>query len=85
MQSRSAGQDRQFVAVPAAGGFWDLRNWVREPVEVMVRGWMGCCEVGSEEGGGLESNHMMKSMSWQDLVSREPSPLGVSRRQLPRT
>lgn len=39
--------------------------------------------AGCSDGGGEQRSHIMKSMSWQDLVSKEPTPAGVSRRQFP--
>lgn len=41
------GQERQFVAVPAAAGLRDLRKYFREPVEVMEVGRWGFVVAGS--------------------------------------
>ena len=63
------GQERQFVAEPAASGLRALRNRFRFPVEEMNE---GTCGVPAELGeAGEQSSHMRKSMSWQDLVSSD--------------
>ena len=35
--------------------------------------------------GPEANNHMIKSISWHDLVNNDPSPFAVSRLQFPRT
>lgn len=76
------GQERQFVAVPAAVGLRVLlKNW-RAPDEVTV---VGMCAVWVEFGGGEQRSQRRRSTSWQDLVRREGAvvdsflqlPLGI--------
>ena len=54
------GQERQFVAVPAAVGLRDLLKYWREPVEVIEVGmWAGL----EEPGGGEQRSQRRTSMS----------------------
>src|SRR6266536_5707107 len=87
MQVGSAGHERQFVALPATRGFREFLKYDRWPVDAMVFGRCGAAVlvVGCGDGGGEQSSHMMKSISWQDFVSKEPTPSGVLRRQFPLT
>lgn len=62
------GQERQFVASPAAMGLRALRNWERKPDEEIVDGrWGG--DVSSAFVGEQRSQKRI-SISWQDLVRR---------------
>jgi hypothetical protein len=76
-QSFSAGQERQFVALPAAGGFRARLKCDTLPKEAMLD---GVC--GFPVGEGAQSSHMRKSMSWQDFV-RRVGPDVCALRQLP--
>lgn len=66
LQDSSIGQDRQFVASPAAVGLRVLLNSWREPAELTV---VGICAGWMDPGGGEHKSHNNTSMSWHDLVS----------------
>ena len=79
LQLVSAGQERQFVALPAAVGLRVLLKYWRAPEEETVVGmWAGC----EDFGGGEQSIHKRRSMSWHDLVRRDGADVD-SLRQLP--
>lgn len=73
------GQERQFVAVPAAVGLRILVKYWRAPDEETV---VGMCAGWVESGGGEQRSQRRRSMSWQDLVRREGAVVD-SFRQLP--
>ena len=73
------GQDRQFVASPAAVGFRVLLKYCSEPDEVTV---VGMCTGLEESAGSEQSSQRSKSISWQDFVRRDGAVLD-SLRQFP--
>ena len=67
------------MASPAAGGLWSLSKYCKEPEEIMLVGiWAGPLEF----GGGEQRSQRRKSISWQDLVSKEGAVVDCLR-QLP--
>lgn len=80
LHSGSMGQERQFVAVPAATGLRVRVNCCTEPEDVIVSGrWGGA--VGSD-GGGEQRSQRRRSISWQDFVRRDGAVVD-SLRQFP--
>ncbi len=73
------GQERQFVAFPAAVGLRVLLKYWSEPVEVTA---VGICAGLVEFGGGEQRTQSRRSMSWHDLVSSEGAVVD-SLRQFP--
>jgi hypothetical protein len=60
LQDASIGQERQFVAFPAAVGFLVLLKYCRDPTDVTVVGmWAGVVDP----GGGEQSNQRRRSIS----------------------
>jgi hypothetical protein len=57
------GQERQFVAAPAAKGFRALRNIFREPVDVTDFGRCGGSFTSVDCVSGEQSSHRRKSIS----------------------